>query len=118
MYHKKSTSFSKAISFLMIAAFLFISLAGFSQTNISGKVIDSSGSPLIGASVKIKGTNKATKTNEQGAFSLQNVASASPVLIISYVGFEDKEISASTENLIVTLKEKSGETQEVVVTGV
>src|SRR5215831_7344446 len=118
MYHKKSTSFSKAISFLMIAAFLFISLAGFSQTNISGKVIDSSGSPLIGASVKIKGTNKATKTNEQGAFSLQNVTSASPVLIISYVGFEDKEISASTENLIVTLKEKSGETQDVVVTGV
>src|SRR4051794_38272224 len=120
MHRRKSANFFRALGATITAIFFFVSFTAFAQVNISGKVTDSSGSPLIGATVKIKGTNKATKTNEQGAFSLQNVTSVSPVLIVSYVGFADKEVNASSnlENLVVTLKEKSGETQEVVVTGV
>jgi len=118
MRRKKNKSFFTALPIIPTAIFFFISITAFSQSDISGKVIDSTGSPLVGATVKIKGTSIATKTNEQGLFSLKGVTTTSPVLAVSYVGFADKEINPATGDLVITLAEKPGEAQEVIVTGV
>src|SRR4030095_16640106 len=118
MHCKKNTSFFKDLSVFLTAIFFFTSITAFSQSDISGKVVDSTGSPLVGATVKIKGTSVATKTNEQGLFSLKGVTTTTPVLAVSYVGFADKEINPATGDLVITLTEKLREAQEVIVTGV
>ena len=62
------------------------------QMDIHGRVTDSLGNPLAGASVTIKGTNKGTKTNAKGEFDMQDVRS-NMVLVISYTGYSSKEVT-------------------------
>lgn len=82
---------------------------------ITGKVVDSTGMPLPGASVGLKGTTNGTQTDVNGNFSLN--ASAGDVLIIRYVGYEGKEIKVGTStNLVIELKKSAGSLNEVVVT--
>ena len=50
------------------------------------------GSTIVGATIRIKGTNTVTTSNEKGAFSLQT-SSNNFILVISSVGFEDKEVA-------------------------
>jgi len=64
------------------------------QMDIHGRVTDSLGMPLAGASVTIKGTNKGTKTNVKGEFDMNNVRSGM-VLVISYTGYVNKEVALS-----------------------
>ncbi len=94
---------------------LFISISGtcvFSQ--VSGKVMDNDGNPLIGATVVEKGTTNGTITDIDGSFSLiTNEPNA--MIEISYTGFTTMTMTGSN-NMMVTL---SGGTtlDEVVVTG-
>src|SRR5689334_11552608 len=92
---------------LIILACL-VSFSAWSQSNVSGKVVDTLGNPLKGASINIRGTNRIAKTNKEGNFSLQQVSSPSIVIIVSCSGFTDKEVNVSpdTNNLVVTLSKK------------
>lgn len=67
---------------------------------LTGKVMDSSGRPLEGASVEIKTLKLGTATNAQGGFRLTGVAEGSQILSISYVGYERqfKKINVEQEN--------------------
>src|SRR6202020_1854195 len=58
---------------------------------IRGYVRDSSGAPLQGASVTIKGTMDGSKTDMKGQFGLIR-AKAGTVVVISYTGYNNKEI--------------------------
>ena len=87
--HHLFANYSRIILTVFI---LIFSVTGFTQTGtISGTVVENPSTPLAGATIKIKGSNKATITNEQGEFSLNNVP-ASGTLVISYVGFLPYEI--------------------------
>ncbi len=66
---------------------------------ISGRVTDTDGLPLVGATVEIKGTASATKTDASGNFSL-DVASGQ-TLIVSFIGYQSQEIQV--ENLSAPL---------------
>ncbi|MBW7889436.1 MAG: TonB-dependent receptor [Chitinophagaceae bacterium] len=66
---------------------------------ISGRVTDENGQPLEGATVLIKGTNDGVKTDANGNFSID--AEPNATLIISYVGYEIKEIKISGRSSIV-----------------
>jgi len=82
----------------------------------TGKVTDEKGQPLVGASVRIKGARTGTSTDANGAFTLE--VPDNTVLIISYLGYEDKEVAASgTASLNITLKLASSSLNEVVVVG-
>ncbi len=63
---------------------------------ISGIVRDSTGAPLNGASVQVKGTQKGTTTNASGEFSID--AKPDDVLIISYVGYQSREIKIGSQS--------------------
>jgi TonB-linked SusC/RagA family outer membrane protein len=83
--------------------------------DITGKVTDENGNPLVGASVKVKGSSKGTATNSEGVFTLNGV-SDDAVLEISYVGFESLSIPVSGKSSIVTsLKAKPENLGEVVI---
>lgn len=75
-------------------------------------------SPVIGASVIIKGTVVGTVTDASGKFSLQKSVPAFPFTIrVSSVGFTLKEITVTTNTVDVELDEENGMLQEVKVTG-
>lgn len=82
-----------------------------------GTVLDGNGDPLIGATVKIKGTNDGTITDFDGNFVLKS-SKKSVDLEISYVGYETKVINAvKGKTLKIVLKEDSEALEEVVVIG-
>ena len=82
---------------------------------IKGTIIDSkTGEPVIGASVKVKGTKLAAVTDLNGEFELNTHANAT--LQISYVGFKDTEVKASN-GMKISLEEDSESLEEVVVVG-
>ncbi len=79
--------------------------------------MDEKGNPLVGVTVKEKGRNNATSTDEQGAFTL-TVNSEKAHLEISAVGFTLREINIKGQSSIsITLRAASNELSEVVVTG-
>ena len=55
--------------------------------DITGKITGEEGQPLVGASVKLKGTQTGTTTDANGNFTLQ-VPDAGGVLVISYIGHQ------------------------------
>ena len=71
--------------------FFAVSLAAQETITISGTVLDEKKQPLIGATVTAKGTTAGTTTDNAGKYSLKVPITAS-VLIISYIGYENKDI--------------------------
>lgn len=82
----------------------------------SGTVKDSSGDPIIGASVIIKGTTTGTITDLNGSFSLP-VSAQGDIIEVSFVGFTSQEIIWTGAPLKITLMEDTQTLEEVVVTG-
>lgn len=84
---------------------------------IKGIVKDSSGEPLIGVNVTLKGGNTGAVTNMDGTFDL-TVSGGKNVLQFSYVGFSTKEVPIKGQNfLTVTLDGDNTQLNEVVVVG-
>ena len=82
----------------------------------TGKVLDEKGQPLVGASVRIKGSKTGTTTDASGTFTLE--VPDNTILIISFLGYEDKEIMATgTESLNISLTPANKSLNEVVVVG-
>lgn len=106
-----------------LTACLFILCLLFSfrspmQFIVSGKVTDAQGSPVIAASVLEKGTQNGTSTDSKGNFHLQ-LRSNKAVLIISAVGYDQKEIKVNSAKptITVTLSVSTQPLSEVVVVG-
>lgn len=59
---------------------------------LRGRITDEKGHPLPGVSIKIKGTTRGTTTNADGVYALTDLPE-NPVLLISYLGFQSKEVS-------------------------
>lgn len=88
----------------------------YQQTRIlvSGRILDSSGQPVPGASVIEKGTTNGVNTDIDGKFTISVKSGAS--LEVSCIGYETVSVAAS-ENMSVTLKEDTQFLDEVVVVG-
>lgn len=87
----------------------------FRQGPIKGIVVGTDGTPIPGASVKSLSTNKVTTTNERGEFSLQ--AAEGEKLVITFIGYTQQEIIASSKFMRITLATGSSQLGEVVVVG-
>lgn len=88
----------------------------YQQTRIlvSGRILDSSGQPVPGASVIEKGTTNGVNTDIDGKFTISVKSGSS--LEVSCIGYETVSVAAS-ENMSVTLKEDTQFLDEVVVVG-
>ncbi|WEK36304.1 MAG: SusC/RagA family TonB-linked outer membrane protein [Candidatus Pseudobacter hemicellulosilyticus] len=86
--------------------------------DLIGTVVDATGKPLAGASVKVRGTNKGTYTNDKGEFTLANV-SAGALLEISFLGHKTREyrVTENSRVIKITLEESATNLEDVVVTG-
>lgn len=85
--------------------------------NVSGRVTDSSGAPLPGVSVVLKGTTNGTITDSNGNYSISNV-SEKATLLFSFVGMKAQEEGVGAKTKInVTLIEETIGIEEVVAIG-
>lgn len=95
---------------------LMTSLGAFAQTrNVKGTVVDPSGEPVIGATVRVDGTQRATVTDATGAFTIQ--AAPKEKVHVSYIGYLDAVVTANKTNITVTLTEDVNLVDELVVVG-
>ena len=75
--------------------------------------------PVVGASIKVKGTTMGTIADIDGRFTLKDIPQNAQTLIVSYVGMKDKEVAVKRGiPLKVTLASDVQTLNEVVVTGV
>jgi len=87
------------------------------QKTVTGKVDDTTGAPLPGVSVVIKGTTNGTITDSNGKYTLANIPN-SAVLQFTFVGMKAQEIAIGSRTVInVTLVEESIGIEEVVAVG-
>ena len=107
----------KKLVMLCMAASMSSSLA-FAQSKITGVVKDSTGEPIIGASVTIKGAQGVgAVTDIDGNFSL-TVPSGKKQLLVSYIGFTPQTVDVNGKNTFtIVLKEDNQTLNEVVVVG-
>lgn len=86
------------------------------KNTVTGTIVDSSGMPIIGANILVKGTNSGTITDMNGNFSLEIDKNAT--LVVSYIGFADQEIKVGNQtSLSIVLKEDVAALDEVIVIG-
>ena len=98
-------------------ACLFLSLEmALAQTQVSGKVTSAEdGEPIIGASIKVEGTNTGTVTDIDGNFSLV-LPNGKNSVKVSYIGMQDKTVVLKAGNNKIVLSSDSKSLDEVVVT--
>ena len=94
----------------------FFALAAVSQRTVKGKVIGPDAKPVFGATVAVKNTNIATTTDADGSYSITLPANSN-VLVFSFIGYDVSEVSATGDNVDVTMKLQTTTLNEVVVTG-
>ncbi|EDM34637.1 putative outer membrane protein [Pedobacter sp. BAL39] len=103
---------------VMMLTFLLASMIVRAQTKVlTGRVVDETDGPLIGATIKVKGSTAATLTDKNGAFSL-NVPVSAQTLEVSFIGYEVKLVPITGNDLKISLKPSSNQgLNEVVVIG-
>ncbi|HEX7902382.1 MAG TPA: SusC/RagA family TonB-linked outer membrane protein [Chitinophagaceae bacterium] len=103
-------------TFCLLAGLLLLCNNIFAQREVKGKITDESGAPIFGATVKIKNQRGGTSATSDGIFKLS--VTGNPVLVISAVGYETKEITITSQSEInVQLAIDTKAISEVVVTG-
>ena len=111
--------FSKVAASILVAAVLALcSGNAFAQNrSLSGKVVDGTGAPIIGAAVVVAGeASNGTVTDAEGQFVI--TVSANARLIVSCLGYADKQVEVGNQSAItVTLEEDSTFLDETVVIG-
>jgi iron complex outermembrane recepter protein len=101
---------------LLIAALLLFTITSFAQQTVTGRVTDSNGSPLSGASVKVKGTSRGTLTNNTGDFSIQ--AGSADELEITIIGYKKQTVKVGANPaLMISLESEITELGEIVFVG-
>ena len=114
-------SLQKPLVFLFLLC--LFPLGAMAQGLVKGTVNDEAGEPVIGATVKVQGTNEGAITDFNGNFSVQ--AASNATLSISYVGYVTQQVNVGGRSNIAitlvedntTLNEDDAVLDEVVVVG-
>ncbi|MEE1546770.1 MAG: SusC/RagA family TonB-linked outer membrane protein [Prevotella pectinovora] len=112
----KQVRFSNAMRAAALTGGLFLTASAFGQqVVVKGHVKDATGEPIIGATIRVDGTDGGTITDIDGNFSIN--ADAKSTLKISYIGYETVSVAAG-QNINVILKEDAAtKLDDVVVIG-
>lgn len=118
MENKCMNDFSRSIRVILILLACCFSgpIWAQLQNGISGSITDSSGEPLVGVSILVKGTTNGTITDLDGNFILN--AQRGNILHISYVGYTSQDIKIENDKqLRIVMEEDLKKLEEVVIVG-
>src|SRR5574344_2520954 len=95
----------------------FAAVAQNQTIKVKGQVVDETGEPLVGATVKVKDSNAGTITDFDGNFQLDVKSNAT--LVVSYLGYKNREIVVRVRAILDPIKLDSGNSmlEQVVVVG-
>lgn len=114
---KPSIMKSKQLLTTIVAMLVFFIQALAQEKTVTGKVTDAKdGSALQGAAIKAKGTNITVLSGTDGSFTIKVPASVT-TLIISFTGYDDKEVTIGAGNMSVALQPSTSNLNDVVVVG-
>ena len=101
-----------------VLTILFLSLSAVAQQKtVTGSIKDENGSPVVGATVAVKGAGGGTQTDSAGNFTI-SVPGTQKNLVVSSVGYESQEVSIAGDSPVsVSLKTNVSNLNTVVVTG-
>lgn len=101
--------------FLLLLIFLWSGVYAQNR-QVTGRVIDKGGTPLVGVSVMLKGSNKGVATDVHGKFKLAVPVTGNTILVLAYIGFKTKEVDIGKNNQIeVSLEDDVTVLQDAVV---
>ena len=98
--------------------FAFANLSDFGGFSIGGKITDSNGNPLVGATVVVENTLLGVSSGKDGSFLISRLKSGVYTLLISYMGYDSKRVDvilSENANLNIVLTESSLMCEEIVV---
>ena len=99
---------------LLGAAMLMTAGVASAQKRVTGRVLDSDGQPLIGATVRVDGVKKVTMTDENGNFTLTDVPASAKTIQVSYIGYQAQNVSIAS-NMKVVMKDNNILDEAVVI---
>lgn len=112
---------------LFLLPILLLALAGTLRAqssgtaNLNGYVVDSlTRETLVAATVSVKGTKLGARTNKSGFFAINNIPSGKQAVVISYIGYQRKEIEMTfaeneAQKVTIELASHSVQSKDVVV---
>ena len=107
---------NKIFRFFLLTGLMLLSLGAFAQSKVTGKVTDSHGEEIIGATVTEVGTKNATITDFDGNYSI--TVGPNATLHISYIGYKDIDVKVNGRAVVnVTIMDDETALEEVVVVG-
>ena len=99
---------------LLGAAMLMTAGVASAQKRVTGRVLDSDGQPLIGATIRVEGVKKVTMTDENGNFTLTDVPASAKTLQVSYIGYQAQNVSIAS-NVKIVMKDNNILDEAVVI---
>lgn len=83
---------------------------------VKGRVVNTTGDPLPGVTVRLKNTTIGSMTNDKGNFELKVPENA--ILVVTYIGFDQQEVTLNgRETLTITMEPSKNSMEEVIVVG-
>lgn len=103
---------------VMILGAVILSTQAIAQRTVRGTIVNATdNSPIVGASIQVKGTNTGAVSGPDGGFSIQ-VPNDQAVLVVSFIGFNSQQVPVDGHStLTIKLQESASQLNEVVVTG-
>ncbi|MCQ2289536.1 MAG: carboxypeptidase-like regulatory domain-containing protein, partial [Muribaculaceae bacterium] len=111
----KQETFKIPARLLALVMGLLLSIGAYAQITVNGVVKDNTGEPVIGASVRVVGTQTGTVTDFDGNFTLNNVKQGATLQITS-VGYQAQEVAAAPQ-LEIVMNDDSQVLNDLVVIG-
>jgi TonB-linked SusC/RagA family outer membrane protein len=115
------TFYNSGICLLICTFWIQLSSAQVSpkiESRLSGKVLDAkTKQPLPGAVVKIKGTTHTVSTDQTGEFSFVTGQTLPYTLVVSFVGYLQREVVATKSPSVILLEENLVQLNDIVITG-
>jgi len=104
---------------VMILGAMILSTQAIAQRTVRGTIVNATdNSPIVGASIQVKGTNTGAVSGPDGGFSIQ-VPNDQAVLVVSFIGFNSQQVPVDGHStLTIKLQESASQLNEVVVTGI
>ena len=97
------------VAMLLVAIFAFNPMYGQSNTATSQKgktikgIISNESGPVLGANVTLKNSNMGVVTNEEGEFTFPVALKVGDVLLISFIGYENREVKIKESTTFIKL---------------